>query len=82
MCDFRTIKQIRLIDGNKTVDIGPNPPLARETQNFVEGMYVLGASGTWHQYYDGNKWLEEGKDYIVTNYEWRHYHGQTTIPLN
>lgn len=77
MCDFRKIQQIRFVGTGGIFDITetkhcrahswddgtPDVEQVREP-----GFYHIAASGSWHAYYDGQNWLYEGRDYIVTKF--------------
>lgn len=94
MCDFRTITKIKLLapgdwddqetildvlNNTKTIPFGTDLDAIKEI-----GFYFIPATGSYHAYYDGKKWLYEKTDYRdggweVIEYEqgesWQKTHG-------
>jgi hypothetical protein len=71
MCDFRDIKQIIIIETEEVIDIDEEKPWRWDDGVAPKGFYYFIASGSWHAYSTGEKWLHEDfpdkpGDYIVT----------------
>lgn len=87
MCDFRKVQQIQFIGTSGILDITELkhcrvhtfdiPGVPYITQVKEPGFYHIVASGSCHSYYDGQNWLLEDRDYIVTKFiehDWYHHH--------
>lgn len=79
MCDFRIVEEIKFIDTGELIKINLIKQAHWQDGGGVDngngihvdwvtepGFYSIAASGSYHMYYDGNKWFGEGEDYIVT----------------